>query len=587
MGDSLENNDQDVGIQSEEIEPAKSTTETLGNKVGLILQPSPEENEAPNVDLLSLQNSGDGGEWGNNFVTSQSVDDAIRDLPEVLRFVKKLQQCILRQRALIHKLYHKLKEGGVNRITKKDVNTQTSDTDFEVWTESAETGNLVEDIKKAAENAVQQTGFVYEATSGMYYDYNTGYYYNAELGLYYEGNSGTYYYFDESSKSFQFHSQVPVVNSSTPSVQSHDNDSSKRQNVDVSEPSEKIPKKIKIEIKEEGECSDSGSDCEKEITEVIQSSDASDPSTNHTENTDKPKIEVPQIVSSDAEIASAWPPCLRVVVKQTTLDNLVIGSLFIVTCTGGTLGREGDHAITIPDISISKHHAKVSYSEEHQCYQLVDLGSRNGTFVDGHRVSVALRESDPVALHHGTQVRVGSTTLECHLHPGRETCQDCEPGCAIQTDSGKQETDVETREARHRSELRRLRKRFGLDKLTVKEKEGSLAPGYQDRAEERRKTIGSLDHNVKTEAASVHQSIQSNNKGFKMLSKMGWSKGQGLGKDSAKGITEPVLVEQRPDKVGLGSDLVHLPVADPKAKKKAELWKKAQKRFQELEDDDD
>ncbi|XP_054277903.1 angiogenic factor with G patch and FHA domains 1 isoform X2 [Macrosteles quadrilineatus] len=549
MGDSLENNDQDVGIQSEEIEPAKSTTETLGNKVGLILQPSPEENEAPNVDLLSLQNSGDGGEWGNNFVTSQSVDDAIRDLPEVLRFVKKLQQCILRQRALIHKLYHKLKEGGVNRITKKDVNTQTSDTDFEVWTESAETGNLVEDIKKAAENAVQQTGFVYEATSGMYYDYNTGYYYNAELGLYYEGNSGTYYYFDESSKSFQFHSQVPVVNSSTPSVQSHDNDSSKRQNVDVSEPSEKTG-----------------------VDQLASRMSGLSLTTQYL---------------SAIEIASAWPPCLRVVVKQTTLDNLVIGSLFIVTCTGGTLGREGDHAITIPDISISKHHAKVSYSEEHQCYQLVDLGSRNGTFVDGHRVSVALRESDPVALHHGTQVRVGSTTLECHLHPGRETCQDCEPGCAIQTDSGKQETDVETREARHRSELRRLRKRFGLDKLTVKEKEGSLAPGYQDRAEERRKTIGSLDHNVKTEAASVHQSIQSNNKGFKMLSKMGWSKGQGLGKDSAKGITEPVLVEQRPDKVGLGSDLVHLPVADPKAKKKAELWKKAQKRFQELEDDDD
>lgn len=26
---------------------------------------------------------------------------------------------------------------------------------------------------------MEQTGFVYEETSGMYYDYNTGYYYNA------------------------------------------------------------------------------------------------------------------------------------------------------------------------------------------------------------------------------------------------------------------------------------------------------------------------------------------------------------------------------------------------------------------------
>lgn len=39
--------------------------------------------------------------------------------------------------------------------------------------------SIAEEVKKVAENAMQQTGFVYEETSGMYYDYNTGYYYNA------------------------------------------------------------------------------------------------------------------------------------------------------------------------------------------------------------------------------------------------------------------------------------------------------------------------------------------------------------------------------------------------------------------------
>lgn len=34
-------------------------------------------------------------------------------------------------------------------------------------------------VKEVAEDAMKQTGFVYEATSGLYYDYNTGYYYNA------------------------------------------------------------------------------------------------------------------------------------------------------------------------------------------------------------------------------------------------------------------------------------------------------------------------------------------------------------------------------------------------------------------------
>ena len=38
--------------------------------------------------------------------------------------------------------------------------------------------SIAEQIKEAAEGAVQSSGFVYEETSGMYYDCNTGYYYN-------------------------------------------------------------------------------------------------------------------------------------------------------------------------------------------------------------------------------------------------------------------------------------------------------------------------------------------------------------------------------------------------------------------------
>lgn len=43
--------------------------------------------------------------------------------------------------------------------------------------------SLADEVKKVAESAMQQTGFVYEETSGMYYDYNTGYYYNAVSNL--------------------------------------------------------------------------------------------------------------------------------------------------------------------------------------------------------------------------------------------------------------------------------------------------------------------------------------------------------------------------------------------------------------------
>lgn len=54
------------------------------------------------------------------------------------------------------------------------------------------------------------------------------------------------------------------------------------------------------------------------------------------------------------EASEAWPPCMRIIVQATEVRNLRVGTLFIVTCKGGTLGREKFHAVTIPDINISK-----------------------------------------------------------------------------------------------------------------------------------------------------------------------------------------------------------------------------------------
>lgn len=67
------------------------------------------------------------------------------------------------------------------------------------------------------------------------------------------------------------------------------------------------------------------------------------------------------------------------------------------------------------------------------------------------------------------------------------------------------ETEQESKEIKYKSELKKLRRRFGLDNLKANESSGVLAPGYQDRAEQRRKTVGSQDHHAKTEIASVHQ----------------------------------------------------------------------------------
>lgn len=71
---------------------------------------------------------------------------------------------------------------------QNDVATQTEPETEEVKrggveeekNEEAKSGlSIAEEIRSAAEDALKQTGFVYEPTSGMYYDYKTGYYYNA------------------------------------------------------------------------------------------------------------------------------------------------------------------------------------------------------------------------------------------------------------------------------------------------------------------------------------------------------------------------------------------------------------------------
>ena len=57
----------------------------------------------------------------------------------------------------------------------------------------------------------------------------------------------------------------------------------------------------------------------------------------------------------------------------------------------------------------------------------------------------------------------------------------------------------------------------------------------------RRQTVGIDPLGAKTETASTETPIASKNKGFQMLAKMGWSKGQGLGK-SETAIVEPVRI---------------------------------------------
>jgi len=70
-----------------------------------------------------------------------------------------------------------------------------------------------------------------------------------------------------------------------------------------------------------------------------------------------------------------------------------------------TVGRSDDNNFVIPDRWISRNHAMLQCMETGDFY-LIDLGSRNGSFVNGRRVSV------PVTLRNGDRLTFGQSELE-------------------------------------------------------------------------------------------------------------------------------------------------------------------------------
>jgi diguanylate cyclase (GGDEF)-like protein len=73
------------------------------------------------------------------------------------------------------------------------------------------------------------------------------------------------------------------------------------------------------------------------------------------------------------------------------------------------LGRSSDSDLYLPEAEVSRHHAilqRIPDEVEQSAVCIVDLGSTNGTFVNGHRIEVP---NVPQRLHAGDVLRVG-----CH-----------------------------------------------------------------------------------------------------------------------------------------------------------------------------
>ncbi|HLG19583.1 MAG TPA: GGDEF domain-containing protein [Bdellovibrionota bacterium] len=89
-------------------------------------------------------------------------------------------------------------------------------------------------------------------------------------------------------------------------------------------------------------------------------------------------------------------PCLVV------LEGSYIGEVYRITGDSVLIGREEDSGVILLEEGVSRQHARIDRHE--MSYTITDLGSTNGTFVNGEPVQQA-------ALHDGDKVRIGDVVV--------------------------------------------------------------------------------------------------------------------------------------------------------------------------------
>ncbi len=103
------------------------------------------------------------------------------------------------------------------------------------------------------------------------------------------------------------------------------------------------------------------------------------------------------------------------------LDDLLVATLPPMLSEAITVGRMPDCELVIDDPSVSKHHAKLTWVEAEGVTLVDDLGSSNGTLLNGLdvRSDVVLRDGDEVTFGDARYCYLRTRTLHQKLTTGR------------------------------------------------------------------------------------------------------------------------------------------------------------------------
>ena len=83
------------------------------------------------------------------------------------------------------------------------------------------------------------------------------------------------------------------------------------------------------------------------------------------------------------------------------------GEVFLLGFEPVSIGRHEDNTIILPDAQISRHHAEIVMQGGR--WLLADLGSANGSYVNGQRIA------GPHVLNHGDLIRLGKTQFQVEV----------------------------------------------------------------------------------------------------------------------------------------------------------------------------
>jgi pSer/pThr/pTyr-binding forkhead associated (FHA) protein len=124
------------------------------------------------------------------------------------------------------------------------------------------------------------------------------------------------------------------------------------------------------------------------------------------ERTGSPRSAPPPIASATVTAAHAAPSSSSAASGREIFLTGANGDRFVVRSGVTTrIGRALDNDIVVADASVSRHHATIESTNG--SYRLRDLGSQNGTFVAGERITEA-------PLGNGAAVRIGDAVFTFH-----------------------------------------------------------------------------------------------------------------------------------------------------------------------------